>query len=333
MPSPSPDHRPAPVGLAVIGLGVIGRRMLEQAALAPALRVVGAWNIDPVACQRAQGDYPGTVIAADARSLMQAAGVDLVYIGTPPAFHRPYCLMAADLGKPVFCEKPLTARLEEARLLVAELAARATPNAVNFVYASAPAADYLAARLADGSLGEIAAIEMRVFFSQWPRAWQASAQWLRLREQGGFVREVLSHFVYLSLRLFGDCRLVGSQVTWPADPQLCERAASALLDCGGIPATLSAAAGAAGPDEVVYTVRGSRGALRLTNWYEIEESDGQAWRPVGLPADPAGDTRMAAYQRQLANLARFARGQPNSLPDAALALRVQEVIEGIVSVP
>ena len=333
MPSPSPEPVVRPVGLAVIGLGVIGRRMLEQAALSPALRVVGAWDIDAAACQRAQADFPGTVIAADARALIQAAGVDLVYIGTPPAFHRDYCLMAADLGRHVFCEKPLTARLEEARLLVTELNARATPNAVNFVFASAPAADYLAARLADGSLGDIAAIEMRIFFSQWPRAWQASAQWLRLREQGGFVREVLSHFVYLSLRLFGDCRLVGSQVIWPADPALCERAASALLDCAGIPVTLSAASGASGPDEVVYTVRGSRGALRLTNWYEVEESDGQAWRPVALPADLSGDPRTAAYQRQLANLVRFARGQPHPLPDAGIALQVQTVIEGIVSVP
>ena len=112
MPSPSPEPVVRPVGLAVIGLGVIGRRMLEQAALSPALRVVGAWDIDAAACQRAQADFPGTVIAADARALIQAAGVDLVYIGTPPAFHRDYCLMAADLGRHVFCEKPLTARLE-----------------------------------------------------------------------------------------------------------------------------------------------------------------------------------------------------------------------------
>ena len=322
----------APVGLAVIGLGVIGRRMLEQAATVPGLRVCGAWDIDDAACRRARADFPGAMIYPDAQTLIAQADVDVVYVGTPPAFHRSYSLMAAAQGKRVFCEKPLTARLEDAHRLVAELTELGTPNAVNFVYASAPSADYLQSRLNDGSLGEIQGIEMRLFFARWPRDWQASAQWLRGREQGGFVREVLSHFVYLSIRLFGDCRLIGSQVLWPDDATLCERAVSATLDCAGVPVTMTASAGGAGPDEVLYTVRGSRAALRLSNWYEVTESDGQGWRPVEMASAPYPDQRVAAYQMQLRNLERFARGLPHPLPDAALALRVQAIIEGILSV-
>ncbi|HPU52781.1 MAG TPA: Gfo/Idh/MocA family oxidoreductase [Burkholderiaceae bacterium] len=322
----------SPVGIAVIGLGVIGRRMLEQAALVPGLRVVGAWDIDEAACQRAQVDFPGTPMAADPQSLIAQAGVDVVYIGTPPAFHRQYCLMAAAQGRRVFCEKPLTAQMDEARRLVGELAAQATPNAVNFVYASAPSADHLQQRLSSGDLGEVLGIEVHLFFSRWPRDWQANAQWLRMREQGGFVREVLSHFVYLSIRLFGDCRLIGSQVSWPADPALCEQAVSATLNCAGIPLTVSASAGGTGPDEVLYTVRGTRKAIRLSNWYDVAESDGQPWRAVDVPSAPFPDQRVAAYQMQLRNLERFGRGLPHPLPDAALALRVQEVIEGMLSV-
>lgn len=321
-----------PVGLAVIGLGVIGRRMLEQAASVPGLRVRAAWDIDPQACRLAQADFPGTVIAADPQTLVSRSDVDVVYVGTPPAFHRPYALMAAAQGRRVFCEKPLTSSLDDAHRLVAELAELGTPNAVNFVYASAPSADYLQRRLSESSLGAIQGIDMRVFFSQWPREWQASAQWLRAREQGGFVREVLSHFVYLSIRLFGDCRLIGAQVSWPPDATLCELAASATLECAGIPVTMSASAGGAGPDEVLYTVRGTRAALRLSHWYEVSESDGQAWRPVEVPSAPYPDQRVAAYQEQLRNLERFGRGLSHPLPDAALALRVQTIIEGILSV-
>lgn len=340
MPSPSPEPQSTPpqstppqlppVRLAIIGLGVIGRRMLEQAALQPALQIAGVWDLDPLACQRAQADFPGTVIAASARALIADAGVDLVYIGTPPAFHREYALLAAAHGKHVFCEKPLTTELDQAHRLVTELAQRETPNAVNFVFASAPSADWLASRLADGAIGEVTAIDMRLFFARWPRDWQASAAWLSLREQGGFVREVLSHFVYLSLRLFGDCRLQGAQIEWPADPRLCERAATALLSCAGIPVTVSAAASGAGPDEVVFTIRGTKGALRLSNWYEAHESDGAAWRAVSLPVAPYADMRVAAYQAQLANLVRFARDLSHPLPDAAVALQVQEVIEGML---
>ncbi|MEI8303845.1 MAG: Gfo/Idh/MocA family oxidoreductase [Burkholderiales bacterium] len=323
----------APVGIGVIGLGVIGRRMLEQAALRSDLRVVGAWDIDPAVCARARADFPAVPIANDAASLLADPAVHLAYVGTPPAHHREYALMAARQGLRLFCEKPLTARLDEAHQLVEELRLLGTPNAVNFVFASAPAAELLARRLADGSIGAPSAVDIRLFFSRWPRDWQAGAGWLRHREQGGFVREVLSHFVYLCLKLFGDCRLTGGSVSWPADPAACERAAVATLACGGVPVTVSAAAGGCGPDEVVFTVRGERGALRLTDWYRASESDGSAWRDLPVPSGAQPDSRTAAYQAQLASLGAFARGAAHGLPDAAAALRVQSVIEGLLALP
>lgn len=328
MSAPAPDTSRPPVGVGVIGLGVIGRRMLEQASLQPQLRIVGAWDRDPAARERCARDFPAVTIAPGPQALLDAPGVDIAYVGTPPGSHREYALMAADRGLRLFCEKPLTARLEEARLLVDELAARGTPNAVNFVFAAAPAASWLVQRLRDGAIGEPTGADIRLFFGRWPRDWQAGATWLRERAEGGFVREVLSHFVYLLLRAFGDCRLLGASVAWPAQATLCERAASVLLRCGDVPVTVTAAAGGTGPDEVLFTLRGSRGALRLADWYRASESDGTQWRDA--PVVP-GDARQAAYQAQLIELLRFARGEPHGLPDAAEALRVQTIIEAILA--
>jgi predicted dehydrogenase len=236
--------------------------------------------------------------------------------------------MAASRGLRVFCEKPLTARLDEARQLVEELDAHGTPNAVNFVFAGAPAAQWLAQRLKEGAIGEPVGADIRLFFARWPRDWQASASWLRERAEGGFVREVLSHFVFLLLRLFDECRLEAAGVDWPDDGARCERAATALLRCGDLPVTVSAAAGGTGPDEVLFTLRGSRGALRLADWYRASQSDGLEWREA---AAAAGDPRQGAYQAQLTELERFARGEAHRLPDAATALRVQAIIEGILA--
>jgi predicted dehydrogenase len=300
----------APVGVAVIGLGVIGRRMLEQAAGRPDLRIVGAWDLDAGARERCARDFPAVPLAASPVELLGFAGTDVAYVGTPPTSHREYALMAAARGLRLFCEKPLTANLDEARLLVAELARAGTPNAVNFVFAGAPAAALLEARLREGALGDPVGADIRLFFARWPRDWQATATWLRHREQGG------------------DVRLLGASVAWPDDPALCERAVSATLACNGMPVTVSAAAGAAGPDEVVFTLRGSKAAMRLSDWYRASESDGSAWRELASgDADPRG----AAYQAQLGELVRFARGQTHRLPDAAAALRVQDVVEGILA--
>lgn len=321
----------APVGIAVIGLGVIGRRMLEQTALRQDLRVVSAWDLDAGARTRAQADFPELTVAADAAAAIAAPGVDVVYIGTPPGVHRHYARMASARGLKVFCEKPLAVDVDEGRQMVGELAASGTPSAVNFVYASAPAARALQRAIDDGSIGMPRAIDVHLFFSRWPRDWQASAQWLRLRREGGFTREVLSHFVFLMMRLFGDCRPIGASVDWPEDEGLCERALIARLDCNGVPALVTARAGGAGPDEVRFTVRGEQGALRLENWYELSRSDGSAWQPQPLEAGGAHDVRTAAYQAQLDGLVAFVRGNPHGLPDAAMALRVQATIEALLA--
>ena len=92
--------------------------------------------------------------------------------------------------------------------------------------------------------------------------------------------------------------------------------------------TVSAAAGGSGPDEVLFTRRGSMGALRLSDWYRVGESEGTAWREPGLVQR---DPRQEAYQAQLRELLRFARGEPHGLPDAADALRVQTIIETILA--
>lgn len=318
------------IGMTVIGLGVIGRRMLEQTAKRGDLSIVGAWDIGADARQAAARDFPGTPIASDAESAVADPRTQVVYIGTPPAHHRHYALLAAAHGRKVFCEKPLAVNLDEGARLVAEMAERGTPNAVNFVFASAPGARTLQAMLDGGAIGAPLRVETTLFFGRWPRDWQANAQWLRLRAEGGFVREVHSHFVYLMLELFGACEPRGALVDWPDDPSLCERGALARFDCGGIPATLAAAAGGGGPDEVAFVVRGERGALRLDNWHALSISDGDRWRPVEVPHAPHPDLRIAAYQAQLDSLARFARGEPHSLPDMARALAVQRVIEEIL---
>lgn len=318
------------IGIAVIGLGVIGRRMLEQTALRDDLAISGAWDVDPAASARARADFPHARIAPDANAAIADPATRVVYVGTPPAFHRQYALLASAQGRRVFCEKPLAVDVEEGERLVREIETAGTPNAVNFVYASAPAARAMADAIASGAIGRPTGIETKLFFARWPRDWQASAGWLRHRAEGGFVREVLSHFVYLMIDLFGDCRHRASFTDYPRQRELCERASAALLDCAGIPALVAASAGGAGPDEVIFTVRGERGALRLENWYGLQRSDGSGWAAVGADRAPHPDVRTAAYQAQLDSLARFARGETHRLPTMATALQVQRVIERIL---
>ena len=197
--------------IAVIGLGIIGRRMIEQSRIHGGLQVAIAWDQNADARRSAAKDYPWLTIADDAQSAMSRSDVDLVYVAVPPLHHHEYVVAAANLGKAVFCEKPLTVSAQQGQALVRLASQAGLRHAVNYVFASSHAVDAIAGLLSQPDFG-LRSIEIRTRFFQWPRDWQASAQWLTLADQGGPTREVLSHYVYLLIRLFGAVELVCANV-------------------------------------------------------------------------------------------------------------------------
>jgi 1,5-anhydro-D-fructose reductase (1,5-anhydro-D-mannitol-forming) len=74
---------------------------------------------------------------------------------------------------------------------------------VNFALSDQQASQHVEKALADGLVGDVLGVEIRLHFPEWPRKFQAGAAWIDGREQGGFVREVFSHFAYLTDRLLG----------------------------------------------------------------------------------------------------------------------------------
>ena len=320
-------------GMAVIGLGVVGRRMLEQAAASAGIQVVSAWDAAAPVRAAAAADFAGLPLAASAADAIARLDVDVVYVAVPPLAHAPLVRAAVAAGKAVFCEKPLGVDVAESEALVAEVQHSGVRQAVNFPFASSAAVDALARAIAEPAFG-LRGVEMRVRFHEWPRAWQAGATWLSRADQGGFTREVLSHFVYLAHRLFGgEVALQGAAVAFAPSPAgAAETAVSAALDCAGVPATVSGTVGGAAPDRIEARFVGARAELVLADWYRLDvvDADAPQGRPMpGLPEDP----RTAAYQSQLAQLQAMLSGDAHTLPGFADALAVQRRIEAMLNPP
>ena len=307
-----------PLRLGVIGLGAIGSEMLAAAAVTPDVTVVRAFDPDPAAVDRARAAHPGITFTADVGEVME--DVDAVYLATPPAFHAEAAIAAMQAGKAVFCEKPLAVDLAEGRRMVE--ASQGVATAVNFSLADRDAVLAVERSLRAGEVGEVRGVDIRLVFPQWPRDFQANAAWVAGRAQGGFVREVLSHFVYLTDRLVGPLSPVDVSVDYPADPDASEVAARGFLRAGDVRVHVSAFAGVAAPELYEWVLWGTRRSYLLRNWGELLVSDGGEWAPVPLTG-PRGS--------EATRLARFAEavrgGQPGHLADFATALRVQEVVE------
>jgi predicted dehydrogenase len=93
--------------VAVIGLGVMGRRMLANMAAHPCFAFSGVWDPDEAASRQVAHDFPDIPIAPGPDAIVGSPDTDHVYVACPPAWHKGHVLAAAAAGKPAFCEKPL----------------------------------------------------------------------------------------------------------------------------------------------------------------------------------------------------------------------------------
>ena len=233
----------------------------------------------------------------------------------------------------MLCEKPLTVDFDAARRTIARIERDGCRAAVNFSLASSPGLSALMQAFGgvERPLGALARIEIELAFAAWPRPWQAAAgPWLSQRTEGGFTREVLSHFVFVLQRVLGPARVLDCAHRPPgrrprrrdgvAGPARCRRRRGAdRWPCRP---------GGAGRRPQPHALGSGPGDVELREWFSIVEQrrGGGAWRPAG----PAGDLRAATQVSQLDQWAELVEGRPHALPGFAEALAVQETIEALL---
>lgn len=313
--------------IAFIGLGIMGHRMLTNMTAHGGFTLLGGWDPSPAALSRTRAAFPDLPLAETPESLIADPAADVVYIACPPKAHKDHALAAIAAGKAVFCEKPLGVDLADSRAMTERAEAAGVKNAVNFPFADAQAVNTMKAALDAGALGALAGIDVRLHFSRWPRGWQADAAWLARRAEGGFVREVFSHFAYLTQRLLGPAKLVHASVRYPADPALCETHFLARLECAGVPVSVAGGAGGLGPDRIEYTLWGSKTSYRLWDWNRLQSATGAHWRDELTEIE---DPRQDGYRRMLDNLRAFLADEAHTMPSFREALAVQDLVEAIL---
>ncbi len=323
---------PEQLNVGLIGLGVMGQRMLARLAQHPRLRATRVWDADPAALARTLAAYPGLQPANNAEALITAPGLHTLYIATPPAPHMALSNRAFDAGLAVFCEKPLTVDFDAARRTIARIDTEGQRAAVNFSLASSPGLAALQAA-AQGGIGTPQAVQIELAFAAWPRPWQAAAgAWLAERAEGGFTREVLSHFIFVLQRVLGTAQVLQSAPDYPADGRHAERGLSARLQAGGVPvqvqAAVTGAVAGAVDDFNRFLLQGSTGAVELRDWFGLQRR--QADGPWQTEGDPAA-LRLRGQADQLDQWVALIEGRAHSLPGFAEALAVQETIETLLA--
>jgi predicted dehydrogenase len=206
-----------------IGIGLVGGGYMGKAH-AVALAAVGAVFDTPLrprlemiaaasrgSAERYRRAY-GFARAADGwPELVADPRVEAVVIATPQSTHRAIALAAFALGKPVFCEKPLGASLDDARAMTAAAEAAGVASMVGFNYVRTPATQLVRRLLAEGALGRVTWFrgehtEDFLADPELPATWRTSGR------ATGAMGDLAPHIVNAALALMGEIAELSARI-------------------------------------------------------------------------------------------------------------------------
>ncbi len=118
---------PAPLRVALAGLGSMGRNHLRVISTHAETRLVAVGDPDPAMLAAATGQT-GAAGWSDPLAMVHEAAIDALVVAAPTTAHVPLALAAIERGIPVLVEKPLAATPAEALGIVARGAGPRRPG-------------------------------------------------------------------------------------------------------------------------------------------------------------------------------------------------------------
>jgi predicted dehydrogenase len=195
------------IGIGIIGGGYMGKAhavamaavgAVFDTALRPRLEMVCA-NSDSSA-ERYRRAYGFARATADWRVLVNDPQVQAIIIASPQETHREIALAAFALNKPVFCEKPLGASIEDSRAMVAAAAGQISMTGFNYI--RTPASQFARQLVASGAIGDVTWFrgEHTEDFMADP---SSPATWRTLGDANGTMGDLAPHMINAALALIG----------------------------------------------------------------------------------------------------------------------------------
>jgi predicted dehydrogenase len=298
-----------PVGVALIGMGWWGKKMLNVLGAAPAdIRVVRA--VEPnLETARTLCDEKGVNLTTNYSDALADPDVEAVVLATPHALHGAQIEAAVAAGKHVFCEKPLALTKAGAEKAVRLCRDAGLVLGMGHERRWEPPVAELLARADAGDFGRIHQIEANFshdkFLALDRDNWRLKAD----QAPAGGMTATGIHLLDLSVRLLGP-----AQSVWC----VCEQLSSDLPQGDTVAAyvkfrgggTSYVSASLANPFVSRFAVFGSKGWVDIRDKAHVEAPDG--WvvtsAKVGGPITTAQVPAAEPVRDNLVSFARAVRG-------------------------
>jgi predicted dehydrogenase len=359
-----------PLGVAILGFGFIGKVHayghlnipLFYDPSAVRTRLIGVATSSEQTAAKARATLGFEVATTDQFSLIERDDVDIVHICTPNDLHCEAILAAMRAGKHIYCDKPLTATVEEAERIAAALPSYKATSQMTLNYRFLPATLRAKQIVDEGRLGAIthfrgAYLHAGSVDRSRPLNWKADAE-----KGGGVLKDLGSHIIDLLGHLIGPLEPVHAATrVWAEDRRDAKHPSRRIPSVGedfvtvtmrtadGAPGVIEASKIATGAeDELRFEIHGEKGALRFNlmepNWLELcELSDpdqplggDRGWKriatvaryekPAGFPGPKNTIGWMRAHMHCLYHfLEAISKGEPGD-PGLAVGVELQRLL-------
>jgi len=280
----------------ILGAGAIARTLVAGIADSASGHLLAIGSRAQASADRFGDEFGVARRYASYDALLADPDVQVVYIALPNHLHAEWAIRAAQAGKHILCEKPLTATLAQAERVVAAARAHDVFLMEAFLYRHHPQTTRLRELLAADAIGDVRLIEASFSFQYGPEQTPQNNTRLMREAAGGGIMDVGCYPISLARLVAGaEPEVVTGAAQIGAASQVDEWAVAALRFPGGALASLTCGVGVA--VEQRADIWGTRGSLHLTNpWFPAAGEQADATQIV-LRRRNAPD-EVIAYPRQ-----------------------------------
>ncbi|MDT8860891.1 Gfo/Idh/MocA family oxidoreductase [Alkalihalobacillus sp. MEB130] len=315
------------IKVGIVGLGVVGKRLLDQFHESPNIEVAALCDQNKELLKQTAVEYEIDFYTTNYQEVVSHQDIQLIYIAVPPAFHFEVVMAALEQKKHVLCEKPLANSGTEAEMMNKKAEEVGVVHAMHFPLPYQSAIATMKEAIKDPSFGTVKQISLKMHFEKWPRVWQQTP-WINTREQGGFVREIMPHYLQLVFSLFGEIEKVKGEIEFPPNEVESEIGLSATLTLkSGIDVVVDGLVGAE-EEKILFTIHGTEQTIALEDWRVLKRAfKNEDLETVSLSEMKASETTI------INELTKAIHGQEAFLIDFQSGMKVQSVLEDILRLP
>jgi predicted dehydrogenase len=213
-------EKPAPeIGVGMLGYAFMGKAHSHAFKTLPYMvypppaipRLVAIAGRNEEAVQEAARRYGYQSYYTDWRDLLRDDRVQLFDNSAPNYLHAEPCILAAQAGRHILCEKPLARTAKEAATMLEAVTKAGVKHMVGFNYRFVPAIRLARHLIESGQLGEIYHFRA-VYLQEWIADPNFAMVWRLNREQAGSgaLGDLGSHIIDLARFLVGEPRRVSA---------------------------------------------------------------------------------------------------------------------------